>query len=176
MGGGGRACSTDEWTRAYGEVAWFWRRNAGAKPAEQSAGDGDTAAHRGDRDISRKAIAQGMSDCLRSPVCSCAVFVAQAAHTGPRVQRAPGIPCSLWIREGQRDRTTRARCAARTPILAPRALTASAGNVPRDRPPGTAHGGEGYSSDRKSQRSPAAIAAVRDRQSRCTGIAPALNL
>ena len=27
---------------------------------------------RGERDISRKAIAQGMSDCLRCPVCSCA--------------------------------------------------------------------------------------------------------
>ena len=30
------------------------------------------SAHRGERVISRKAIAQGMSDCLRCPVCSCA--------------------------------------------------------------------------------------------------------
>ena len=30
---------------------------------------------RGEREISRKAIAQGMSDCLRCPVCSCAIFV-----------------------------------------------------------------------------------------------------
>src|ERR1044072_5972998 len=29
---------------------------------------------RGDHGISRKAIAQGMSDVLRCPVCSCAVF------------------------------------------------------------------------------------------------------
>src|ERR1700675_93835 len=30
---------------------------------------------RGERDISRKAIAQGMSDRLRCPVCSCAFFL-----------------------------------------------------------------------------------------------------
>ena len=30
---------------------------------------------RGEREISRKAIARGMSDCLRCPVCSCAIFV-----------------------------------------------------------------------------------------------------
>jgi hypothetical protein len=49
---------------------------------------------RGERDISRKAIAQGMSDVLRCPVCSCA-FSLPNLHTGPRVQRASGIPCSL---------------------------------------------------------------------------------
>src|ERR1700730_11312530 len=49
---------------------------------------------RGDHDISRKAIAQGMSDCLRCPVCSCALSFA-LLHTRPRVQRASGIPCSL---------------------------------------------------------------------------------
>jgi hypothetical protein len=49
---------------------------------------------RGDHDISRKAIAQGMSDCLRCPVCSCALSLA-LLHTRPRVQRASGIPCSL---------------------------------------------------------------------------------
>ena len=35
---------------------------------------------RGDHEISRKAIAQGMSDCLRCPVCSCALSFAQFAH------------------------------------------------------------------------------------------------
>src|SRR5262245_1160806 len=45
------------------------------------AGDGDNKpAHRGERVISRKAIARGMSDCLRCPVCSCAAFLAQFAH------------------------------------------------------------------------------------------------
>src|SRR5258708_38645624 len=49
--------------------------------------------------ISRKAIAQGMSDCLRCPVCSCAHFSC-TLHTRPRVQRASGIPCALFIFEG----------------------------------------------------------------------------
>ena len=35
---------------------------------------------RDEREISRKAIAQGMSDCLRCPVCSCALSFAQFAH------------------------------------------------------------------------------------------------
>src|SRR2546428_298900 len=37
-------------------------------------------AHRGERDISRKAVAQGMSECFRSPVCSCAPTVQFLAH------------------------------------------------------------------------------------------------
>ena len=56
---------------------------------------------RGERVISRKAIAQGMSDVLRCPVCSCALF-SHNLHTRPRVQRASGIPCSLCF-EGQRS-------------------------------------------------------------------------
>jgi hypothetical protein len=38
------------------------------------------AAHRGEHEVSRKAIAQGMSDCLRCPVCSCAPFLRSLAH------------------------------------------------------------------------------------------------
>ena len=37
-------------------------------------------ARRGDHVISRKAIAQGMSDALRCPVCSCAVCFVLSAH------------------------------------------------------------------------------------------------
>src|SRR5436305_13401478 len=37
-------------------------------------------AHRGEHEVSRKAIAQGMSDCLRCPVCSCAPFLRYLAH------------------------------------------------------------------------------------------------
>src|SRR5205823_11528624 len=36
--------------------------------------------HRGEHEVSRKAIAQGMSDCLRCPVCSCAPFLRTLAH------------------------------------------------------------------------------------------------
>ena len=50
-------------------------------------------AHRGERVINRKAIAQGMSDCLRCPVCSCAHFLC-TLRMRPRVQRASGIPCA----------------------------------------------------------------------------------
>ena len=57
------------------------------------------ARYRGDRDISRKAIAQGMSDVLRCPVCSCAPILC-TLHTRPRVQRASGIPCALCMRAG----------------------------------------------------------------------------
>src|SRR5256714_3157421 len=53
-------------------------------------------AHRGERVISRKAIAQGMPDVLRCPVCSCAHFL-PTLRMRPRVQRASGIPCALWI-------------------------------------------------------------------------------
>jgi hypothetical protein len=37
-----------------------------------------------------------MSDRLRCPVCSCAISF-DPLHTGPRVQRASGIPCSLVL-------------------------------------------------------------------------------
>src|SRR5882724_3635698 len=56
-------------------------------------------AHRGERVISRKAIAQGMSDVLRCPVCSCAHFLC-TLRMRPRVQRASGIPCALCFRRG----------------------------------------------------------------------------
>ncbi len=55
---------------------------------------GKRAVLRGEHVISRKAIAQGMSDALRCPVCSCAHFF-YPLHMRPRVQRAPGIPCAL---------------------------------------------------------------------------------
>src|SRR5882757_3111005 len=64
---------------------------------------------REERDISRKAIAQGMSDVLRCPVCSCA-FSFTHLHTRPRVQRASGIPCSLII---LRDNETQTSGASR---------------------------------------------------------------
>jgi hypothetical protein len=54
-----------------------WRQ-VGSKYA---AGDGDNKpAHRGEREVSRKAIAQGMSECFRCPVCSCAPIAQLLAH------------------------------------------------------------------------------------------------
>jgi hypothetical protein len=48
---------------------------------EVPQGDGDNKpAHRGEHEVSRKAIAQGMSECFRSPVCSCAPNAQFLAH------------------------------------------------------------------------------------------------
>ena len=49
-----------------------WRQVPGKLTLLGSDGGNRVWAHRGERVISRKAIAQGMSDCLRCPVCSCA--------------------------------------------------------------------------------------------------------
>ena len=53
-----------------------------ARTSHLSAGDGGEKSPilRGEREISRKAIAQGMSDVLRCPVCSCAHLLVQFAH------------------------------------------------------------------------------------------------
>ena len=78
---------------------------------------GKRAVHRGDHVISRKAIAQGMSDVLRCPVCSCAHSLC-TLRMRPRVQRASGIPCALWIeRAGRISFKTRAQSVARIQML-----------------------------------------------------------
>jgi hypothetical protein len=75
---------------------------------------GKRAVLRGDHVISRKAIAQGMSDVLRCPVCSCAHSLC-TLRMRPRVQRASGIPCALWIGEGEEiSSKARALIAARS--------------------------------------------------------------
>ena len=60
-------------------------RRAKARPGRTSRfprGDGGEKSPilRGEREISRQAIAQGMSDVLRCPVCSCAAFLHNFAH------------------------------------------------------------------------------------------------
>ena len=71
-----------------------WRQVGGSSPADDG---GKRAVLRGEHVISRKAIAQGMSDVLRCPVCSCAHSLC-TLRMRPRVQRAPGIPCALAFR------------------------------------------------------------------------------
>jgi hypothetical protein len=72
----------DENAEAYGEVVWSWRRDAGAKLAGSIPPMTVTTSplHRGEHEVSRKAIAQGMSECFRSPVCSCAPNAQFLAH------------------------------------------------------------------------------------------------
>ena len=58
-----------------------------------------------------KTIAQGRPD-ASAYTCGlypCAFFT----HRGPRVRRAPGLPCALFFRRDMLDPTTRASCAAR---------------------------------------------------------------
>src|SRR5437763_13892785 len=56
-------------TEAYGKVVWSWRPVAGVKFLRRESVSGATVArkpvHRGEHDISRKAIAQGRPDALR---------------------------------------------------------------------------------------------------------------
>ena len=68
---------------------------------------------RGDHGISRKAIAQGMSDVLRCPVCSCAVCFVLSAHETAGAAR---IRHSLrpLIGGGKFDSKPRAQCVARS--------------------------------------------------------------
>jgi hypothetical protein len=67
---------------AYGEVAWFGRRGAGVKLAIRSAGDGGKrAVLREEREVSRKAIAQGRPGCSRR---TCMLVCAFAMCIGTR--------------------------------------------------------------------------------------------
>ena len=67
--------------------------------------------HRGDRVISRKAIAQGRPGVLRCPVCSCAAYLVQTAHETAGAARTRSSLRPLFERAGN-SRKTRARCAA----------------------------------------------------------------
>ena len=88
-----RTCGGMRWTLmsrrtsvadAYGEVVWSSRRGAGVKlPGVHAFGDdgGKRAVLRGEHDISRKAIAQGMPECSG---CSCMLVCLLLAHNCTR--------------------------------------------------------------------------------------------
>ena len=112
-----RACSPDETSAAYGEVVWSWRRDRGVYPVlpvRASATVTTNAAHRGEHEVSRKAIAWGKPGCLG---CTCSPCPCASARGMPvcssardlRAQSAPGFPCALSSEEGQRDCKTRAK-------------------------------------------------------------------
>ena len=78
---------------AYGKTVWSWhpllvsslRKGEVAQPGRPFAVNSLTTVtrrirRRGEHGISRKAIAQGMSDASAEPVCSCAQFFAHLAH------------------------------------------------------------------------------------------------
>ena len=63
--------------------------------------------HQGEREVSRKAIAQGVPDVSALPdnlVCTSTL-----QHTRLRVRPAPGIPCALCVSRGTPNCKTRTR-------------------------------------------------------------------
>jgi len=86
---------------AYGEVAWFGRRGAGAKLAIRSAGDGGKrAVLREEHEVSRKATAQGRPGCS---ACTCMLVCAFAMCTGTRDRGCsahPVFPAPSFQEEG----------------------------------------------------------------------------
>ena len=86
--------------KADGEVAWSRRPDAGANPQGSRAPGGTEAnkpALRGEREVSRKTIAQGRPVCFRLNLWSYPVLL---VARDPWVQSAPGFPCALWLKEG----------------------------------------------------------------------------
>jgi hypothetical protein len=100
---------------AYGEVAWFGRRGAGAKLAIRSAGDGGKrAVLREEREVSRKATAQGRPGCS---ACTCMLVCAFAMCTGTRDRGCsvhPVFPAPSIQEEGDEVLKPRVKHAARS--------------------------------------------------------------
>ncbi len=101
---------------AYGEIAWSRPPDAEVKLVELVRGrrGQQSMAPRGERDINRKAIRAG--DAGLPPLHLYArvrVPLAQM-HARPRVQRAPGIPCALFIEDSMK-RGARQATLGRTP-------------------------------------------------------------
>jgi len=105
----GRKCA------AYGEVVWSWRRDPGVQPSGLCwMGNGDNKGRSPGRvRISRPTIARGKPGCLG---CTCLIRVRflVSLHTVLRAQSAPGFPCALCQREGQRTGKARTNHVART--------------------------------------------------------------
>jgi hypothetical protein len=116
-GGVRRLLALDETLSAYGEVVWSWRRDAGAKPVEQSAGDGDNKpAHRGEHDISRKAIAQGMSECSPLPCMLVCAFLCATGTRDRGCSAHPAFPAPSILKRDNEFGKARAHGVARTLI------------------------------------------------------------
>ena len=87
-----------------------WRQAPGGNSFSGRDG-GKRAVLRGEHVISRKAIAQGMSDVLRCPVCSCAHSSTIAHETAGAARTRHSLRPLIW--RGRRSGKPRAQCAAR---------------------------------------------------------------
>src|SRR5581483_11742767 len=86
-----------------------WDQPPGRKPGATEA---NKPGLRREREVSRKAIAQGVPDRFGLPdylVCASTLFSTQ----GLRVRPAPGAPCALFLQEGQRFDKARTQIAPR---------------------------------------------------------------
>ena len=68
----------------------------------------------GERGISRPTIAQGRPCVGLHLYAAVRFFLRVLSRSGPRVPPAPGLPCALLAREGERRSKARANSAART--------------------------------------------------------------
>ena len=68
---------------------------------------------RGEHGISRQTTAQGMPECSGCTCMLVSAFLRTFLHTRPRVQQAPGIPCSLRQRGGDKVHASLGRNASR---------------------------------------------------------------
>ena len=68
------------------------------QPSSRAAMEARRIRLQGERGISRQTIAQGMPECSGCTCMLVCAFSMHTLHTRPRVQQAPGIPCSLVSR------------------------------------------------------------------------------
>ena len=100
---------------AYGEVVWSWRRDRGVYPKPACAGLATVtinAAHRGEHEVSRKAIARGRPGCLG---CTCLIRVRSFSTHCTRCcgrSRRPAFPAP-FLREKGAARIRRAQAESR---------------------------------------------------------------
>ncbi|MEY9879475.1 hypothetical protein ABIA43_001009 [Bradyrhizobium sp. USDA 328] len=113
--------------RAYGKTVWSWpsllrSSSCGGGSRVNRRGAGDFRGVREARTNSAPGRARhkpsdhraGKAVCWASPVCCCAVLPACAFRAADRGCRpAPGLPCALLAREGERRSKARANSAAR---------------------------------------------------------------
>src|SRR5205823_5716580 len=115
------AVSQTNVSAAYGQVVWSWRRDRGVKFAGiiPRATVATNAAHRGEHEVRRKAIAWGMSECSPLNLYASVPFLCARAHETAGAARTPAPPRPLFLREGRRICRPRAKMRREIARLCP---------------------------------------------------------